>query len=113
MSFYVVLRSLVMWCTPSFSGYGQEVPKTVTNQSSVWWLGAVNSRRGCGLGCQTKRHSLSKLLMNLKSAKVNKRLIGKAIAEYLVTNDGIGNIERGALNCVIRAPISQLPLNPS
>lgn len=77
---------------------GQEVPKTVTNQSSVWWLGAVNS--GVDADWVAKQKGIhSNEVADLKSAKVNKRLIGKAIAEYLIVRDGIGNLERGALNC--------------
>ncbi|NLS13357.1 hypothetical protein HGP28_10680 [Vibrio sp. SM6] len=77
---------------------GQEVPKTVTEQSPVWWIGAVNSMADArwladkkGLDVQT--------VAALKSAKTNKAQIGKPVAEYLLVKDGIGNVKKGAFNC--------------
>lgn len=77
---------------------GQEVPKTVTEQSSVWWVGAVNSMSDAQW-IADKRGLDINLIAGLKSAKVNKELIGKPIAEYLLVRDGIGNVERKAFNC--------------
>ncbi|HHF2907294.1 hypothetical protein K6U54_07370 [Vibrio alginolyticus] len=39
----------------------------------------------------------------LKSAKNNKAAIGKPIAEYMLVRDGIGNVEKGAFNCLTGA----------
>ncbi|PQJ47057.1 hypothetical protein [Vibrio splendidus] len=77
---------------------GQEVPKTVTEQSSVWWVGAVNSMSDAQW-LADKRGLDVNTIATLKSAKVNKQRIGKPIAEYLLIRDGIGNIEHKALNC--------------
>ncbi|MEZ8518018.1 hypothetical protein AB6D50_21110 [Vibrio cyclitrophicus] len=77
---------------------GQEVPKTVTEQSSVWWVGAVNSLSDAQW-IADKRGLDVNTIATLKSAKVNKQRIGKPIAEYLLIRDGIGNIEHKALNC--------------
>ncbi|MGR5001961.1 hypothetical protein [Vibrio celticus] len=77
---------------------GQEVPKTVTEQSSVWWVGAVNSMSDAQW-IADKRGLDMNTIATLKSAKVNKQRIGKPIAEYLLIRDGIGNIEHKALNC--------------
>ncbi|WP_102560326.1 hypothetical protein, partial [Vibrio splendidus] len=77
---------------------GQEVPKTVTEQSSVWWVGAVNSMSDAQW-IADKRGLDVNTIATLKSAKVNKQRIGKPIAEYLLIRDGIGNIEHKALNC--------------
>lgn len=77
---------------------GQEVPKTVTEQSSVWWVGAVNSLSDAQW-IADKRGLDVNTIATLKSAKVNKQRIGKPIAEYLLIREGIGNIEHKALNC--------------
>ncbi|CAK1937135.1 MULTISPECIES: hypothetical protein [Vibrio] len=77
---------------------GQEVPKTVTEQSSVWWVGAVNSMSDAQW-IADKRGLDVNTIATLKSAKINKQRIGKPIAEYLLIRDGIGNIEHKALNC--------------
>ncbi|CAK1769061.1 Helicase HerA central domain-containing protein [Vibrio crassostreae] len=77
---------------------GQEVPKTVTEQSSVWWVGAVNSMSDAQW-IADKRGLDVNTIATLKSAKVNKQRIGKPIAEYLLIREGIGNIEHKALNC--------------
>ncbi|PMM76285.1 hypothetical protein BCT47_16550 [Vibrio splendidus] len=77
---------------------GQEVPKTVTEQSSVWWVGAVNSMRDAHW-IADKRGVDVNTVATLKSAQVNKKRIGKPIAEYLLIREGIGNIEHKALNC--------------
>ncbi len=77
---------------------GQEVPKTVTEQSSVWWVGAVNSMSDAHW-IADKRGLDVNIVAGLKSAKVNKERIGKPIAEYLLIGDGIGNIEHKAFNC--------------
>ncbi|OLQ70312.1 hypothetical protein BIT28_16435 [Photobacterium proteolyticum] len=77
---------------------GQEVPKTVTEQSSVWWVGAVNSLSDASW-LADKRGLDVNVIAGLKSAKVNKKRIGKPIAEYLLVRDGIGNVEHRAFNC--------------
>ncbi|PJC85699.1 hypothetical protein CSW98_14070 [Vibrio sp. HA2012] len=77
---------------------GQEVPKTVTEQSSVWWVGAVNSLSDAQWLADKRGLNVS-VIANLKSAKVNKARIGKPIAEYLLVKDGIGNVEHKAFNC--------------
>ncbi|EJG0226877.1 hypothetical protein DBT82_RS20735 [Vibrio parahaemolyticus] len=78
---------------------GQEVPKTVTEQSSVWWIGALNTMSDAqwiaakkGVDVQT--------IASLTSAKVNKQKINKPIAEYILIKDGIGNITHGAFHCI-------------
>ncbi len=77
---------------------GQEVPKTVTEQSSTWWIGAVNSLSDAGW-LADKRGLDIDLIAELVSAKVNKERIGKPIAEYLLVGDGIGNVKKQAFNC--------------
>ncbi|MGF1747725.1 hypothetical protein [Vibrio cionasavignyae] len=77
---------------------GQEVPKTVTDQSSVWWVGSVNSVNDAKWIAERKSVNVDEITA-IKSAKVNKARIGKPIAEYLLIRDGIGNIERAAFNC--------------
>lgn len=76
----------------------QEVPKTVTDQSNLWWIGAVNSMSDAQWLADKRGLDVS-TIANLKSAKVNKQRIGKPIAEYLLVRDGIGNIEHKAFNC--------------
>lgn len=77
---------------------GQEVPKTVTEQSSTWWIGAVNSLSDARWLASKKGLEVAQIA-ELTSAKVNKTLIGKPIADYLLVRDGIGNVKKGALNC--------------
>lgn len=84
---------------------GQEVPKTVTDQSSTWWIGAVNDiNDACWIN--QKRGIDIDTIVNLVSAKVNKQRIGKPIVEYLLIRDGIGNVEHKALNCATGAKLS-------
>ncbi|UAB70651.1 hypothetical protein INR79_01615 [Vibrio sp. SCSIO 43132] len=78
---------------------GQEVPKTVTEQSSVWWMGAVNTKSDAQW-LADKRGLDFNIIAGLKSAKVNKKCIGKPIAEYVLARDGIGNLEHRAFHCV-------------
>ncbi len=84
---------------------GQEVPKTVTEQSSVWWVGAVNSMSDAQW-LADKRGLDVNTIAGLKSAKVNKIRIGKPIAEYLLVKDGIGNVQHAAFNCASGAKLS-------
>jgi hypothetical protein len=84
---------------------GQEVPKTVTEQSSVWWVGAVNSMSDANW-LADKRGLDVDTIAGLKSAKVNKARIGKPIAEYLLVRDGIGNVEHKAFNCATGSKLS-------
>ncbi len=77
---------------------GQEVPKTVTDQSSVWFIGAVNAANDAHWLADRRGLDVN-TIKGLKSAKVNKQRIGKPIAEYLLVRDGIGNIEHKAFNC--------------
>ena len=84
---------------------GQEVPKTVTEQSSVWWIGAVNSMSDAHW-LANKRGLDVNTIAALKSAKVNKERINKPVAEYLLVYDGIGNTKRGAFNCMTGAKVS-------
>lgn len=77
---------------------GQEVPKTVTEQSSTWWIGAVNSMSDAKWLADKKGLNINDIVV-LTSAKVNKQKIGKPIAEYLLVRDGIGNVEKKSLNC--------------
>ena len=84
---------------------GQEVPKTVTEQSNVWWIGAVNSMSDASW-LADKRGIDVNTIAGLKSAKVNKQQIGKPIAEYLLVKDGIGNVEHKAFNCATGAKLS-------
>ncbi|CAK1692069.1 hypothetical protein VCRA2119O147_5610001 [Vibrio crassostreae] len=70
----------------------------MTEQSSVWWVGAVNSMSDAQW-IADKRGLDVNTIATLKSAKVNKQRIGKPIAEYLLIREGIGNIEHKALNC--------------
>ncbi|PQJ39107.1 hypothetical protein HB762_10190 [Vibrio campbellii] len=83
---------------------GQEVPKTVTEQSSVWWIGAVNSMSDASW-LADKRGLDVNTIAGLKSAKVNKKRIGKPIAEYLLVYDGIGNVQHKAFNCATGAKL--------
>ncbi len=78
---------------------GQEVPKTVTEQSSTWWIGAVNSLSDAKWLADKKGVDINAIAA-LTSAKVNKQKIGKPIAEYLLVRDGIGNVEQRAFNCL-------------
>jgi hypothetical protein len=78
---------------------GQEVPKTVTDQSPVWWVGSVNSTTDAGWVAERKGVDINDIA-SLVSAKMNKKRIGKPIAEYMMIREGIGNIERGAFNCM-------------
>lgn len=84
---------------------GQEVPKTVTEQSSTWWIGAVNSMSDAQW-LADKRGLDVNVIASLKSAKINKQRIGKPIAEYLLVRDGIGNMEHKAFNCASGAKLS-------
>lgn len=77
---------------------GQEVPKTVTDQSSVWFVGAVNAANDAQWLADRRGLDVD-IIKGLKSAKVNKQHIGKPIAEYLLIRDGIGNVEHKAFNC--------------
>ncbi|AQM20521.1 MULTISPECIES: hypothetical protein [Vibrio] len=84
---------------------GQEVPKTVTEQSSTWWIGAVNSMSDAEWIAKKKgldTHAIASLV----SAKVNKQKIGKPIAEYMMVRDGIGNVETRAFNCQTGKPLA-------
>lgn len=78
---------------------GQEVPKTVTEQSSTWWIGAVNSMSDAQWLADKKGLDVSAIAA-LTSAKVNKKKSGKPIAEYMLVRDGIGNVESRAFNCL-------------
>ncbi|WP_456296843.1 hypothetical protein M1D72_10480 [Vibrio sp. AK197] len=78
---------------------GQEVPKTVTEQSSTWWIGAVNSMSDAKWLADKKGVDINAIAA-LTSAKVNKQKIGKPIAEYMLVRDGIGNVDLGAFNCL-------------
>ncbi|ASA54426.1 hypothetical protein [Vibrio gazogenes] len=84
---------------------GQEVPKTVTDQSAVWWIGAVNSAADAEWLSIRRGINVNRII-GLKSAKVNKKTINKPIAEYLLVRDGIGNIEHAAFNCRTGAKLS-------
>lgn len=84
---------------------GQEVPKTVTDQSSTWWIGAVNSLSDAKWLADKKGLDINNIA-SLVSAKVNKKKIGKPIAEYILVRDGIGNDEKGAFNCITGAKVS-------
>ncbi|MGV2990053.1 hypothetical protein ACE1OE_20665 [Vibrio sp. E150_011] len=77
---------------------GQEVPKTVTDQSAVWWVGSVNSVNDANWVADRKGIDVHEITA-LKSAKVNKARLGKPIAEYLLVRDGVGNVQKGAFNC--------------
>ncbi|ASJ40809.1 hypothetical protein [Vibrio vulnificus] len=77
---------------------GQEVPKTVTDQSSTWWIGAVNSVADARYLADKKGLNVREI-ETLISAKVNKERIGKPIAEFLLVKDGIGNVSKQAFNC--------------
>lgn len=84
---------------------GQEVPKTVTEQSSTWWIGAVNSLSDAKWLAEKKGLDLNAIAA-LKSAKVNKQQIGKPIAEYMLIGDGIGNVQTRAFNCATGKKLS-------
>lgn len=84
---------------------GQEVPKTVTEQSSTWFIGAVNSMSDAHW-LADKRGLDVHTIAGLKSAKVNKSGIGKPIAEYLLVQDGIGNVKHAAFNCATGSKLS-------
>ncbi|EED25109.1 conserved hypothetical protein [Vibrio sp. 16] len=84
---------------------GQEVPKTVTEQSSTWWIGAVNSMSDAKWLADKKGLEISEIA-SLVSAKVNKQKINKPIAEYMLVRDGIGNVEKRAFNCQTGAKTS-------
>ncbi len=83
---------------------GQEVPKTVTDQSSIWFIGAVNAANDARWLADRRGLDVN-TIMGLKSAKVNKQHIGKPVAEYLLVRDGIGNIEHKAFNCATGAKL--------
>ncbi|MEZ9440346.1 hypothetical protein [Vibrio atlanticus] len=78
---------------------GQEVPKTVTEQSPIWWVGAVNSLSDAQWLADKKGLNVNDIA-SLVSAKVNKQKINKPIAEYMLVREGIGNVEHLAFNCV-------------
>ncbi|MCG9750260.1 hypothetical protein L1D54_07190 [Vibrio brasiliensis] len=81
---------------------GQEVPKTVTDQSSIWWIGAMNTANDAKWIAERRGLDV-KTITGLKSAKVNKQAIGKPIAEYLLVRDGVDNVEQGfCQNMVLR-----------
>ncbi len=84
---------------------GQEVPKTVTEQSSVWFVGAVNTMSDAQW-LADKRGLDVNVIAGLKSAKVNNKRIGKPIAEYLLVGDGIGNVSKKAFNCATGSKVS-------
>lgn len=84
---------------------GQEVPKTVTSQSSTWFIGAQNTKADAEWLADKRGLDLNKIA-GLKSAKVNKKRIGKPIAEYLLVSDGIGNVEHKAFNCATGSKLS-------
>ncbi|KHT41688.1 hypothetical protein [Vibrio sinaloensis] len=84
---------------------GQEVPKTVTEQSSTWWIGAVNSMSDAKWLADKKGLEIGEIA-SLVSAKVNKQKINKPIAEYMLVRDGIGNVEKRAFNCQTGAKTS-------
>lgn len=77
---------------------GQEVPKTVTEQSSTWWVGAVNSMSDAKWLADKKGLDMHQIAA-LVSAKMNKQTIGKPVAEYMLVRDGIGNVEHAAFHC--------------
>ncbi|GAB2650502.1 P-loop NTPase family protein [Vibrio panuliri] len=76
----------------------QEVPKTVTDQSDTWWIGKLNSGRDINW-MVNQRDIDERLLASLISAKQNMKLIGKPIAEYLISDD-IGQAQKAAFHCV-------------
>ncbi|MGR5059923.1 hypothetical protein ACPV3O_16875 [Vibrio rotiferianus] len=78
---------------------GQEVPKTVTSQSSTWFIGALNTLADAEWLADKRGIDLN-TIAGLTSAKVNKKRIGKPIAEYMLVRDGIGNVEHKAFNCL-------------
>ena len=77
---------------------GQEVPKTITTQSPTWYLCAVNSFNDAKYLSDAKSVPAQDIAA-LRSAKVNKLDMGKPIAEYIHVEDGVGNYQKGALNC--------------
>ncbi len=83
---------------------GQEVPKTVTDQSDRWWIGRVNGIRD-GNWIERERDIPSKVTTGLISAKMNKERIGKPIAEYVITTS-VGEYKKGAFNCHTGAKLS-------
>ncbi|MFL7011916.1 hypothetical protein [Enterovibrio norvegicus] len=82
---------------------GQEVPKTVTDQSSTWWIGAVNSQNDAQWLAARRGIDVS-VITGLVSAKVNKTRIGEPVAHYLLVRDGIGNVKHAAFHCATGAP---------
>ncbi len=76
---------------------GQEVPKTVTDQSERWWIGRVSGQRD-GNWVERERGIPSKVVTSLISAKINKDRIGKPIAEYVVSHS-VDEYQKGAFNC--------------
>lgn len=82
-----------------------EVPKTVTKQSPIWFIGAVNSTTDAKW-LEDRRGVAFDEVCALVSAKVNKEKIGKPIAEYLLAREGIGNIKKGAFNCATGAKVA-------
>ncbi|TKF31638.1 hypothetical protein FCV50_11380 [Vibrio kanaloae] len=71
----------------------QEVPKTVSSQSPIWWVGGLSSMADATYIAKQKEHDISELVA-LKTAKTNN-----GIAQYVLFRDGIGNIERGEIDC--------------
>ncbi len=82
----------------------QEVPKTVTDQSDIWWIGRVNSIRDARW-VSTEREITISDITALVSAKQNKARINKPIAEYLLITD-FGSAKKGAFNCATGAKVS-------
>ncbi|WP_283130703.1 hypothetical protein [Enterovibrio norvegicus] len=82
---------------------GQEVPKTVTDQSSTWWIGAVNAENDAKW-LAARRGIDFAVIAGLVSAKVNKKRIGEPVAHYLLVRDGIGNVKHAAFHCATGAP---------
>lgn len=71
----------------------QEVPKTVSSQSPTWWVGGLASMADAIYISKQKSHDVNAIAA-LKTAKVNR-----GFAQYLLFKDGIGNVEKGEINC--------------
>ncbi|BDU42889.1 hypothetical protein [Vibrio nigripulchritudo] len=71
----------------------QEVPKTVINNTPIWWVGSPNSINDVNYIAKAKGVD-PELITSLKIPKVNN-----GMADYLLISDGFGNIEQGQINC--------------